>query len=171
MNQSCKEHLQAVLEECGIKKSNIFLSEEGLKRHNAPPYAAVLTGEATFQRDGSKVAKAKEDGFSVTRIRLYRKELPIRVLIAAKNQEALDEVLQVFFQKLGRRIFDKDNNAILIGVTDGDQEDQESKLNRKTEKELMVNFSGGVYQDKKAPLISIGIGDVEMEGRNDEEYS
>lgn len=163
MNQSCIEHLKEVLLDAGIKPANLFTTEEGLKRHNAPPYAGILMGEASYQRDGSKVAKDKKDGFSVTRVRLYRKELPVRVIVAAQHQSALEELLQFFFQKLARRIFDKEFNAILIEVTDGNWEEQESKLNRKAEKELTVRFMGGVYQDRKVPLVALAAGESEME--------
>lgn len=155
MIAECKNHVAGVLKQVGITET--YTDPEDLTRHHGLPYAVVLWGNETTERFRRRVGK--EDNLA-TRVRTYRwqlakRALPLAILIAAKDEPAVEGFATAFLLGLGTRLLDAGGNAVSIAPTGMTVIEDKSLLNQKSALEIRVEFQGGIYRDVTVPIAAL----------------
>jgi hypothetical protein len=151
----CREYLITLLNQAGITR--VYAEAEDAGKHQVRPYAQLIPGNEKLEYDGSLVAKEvdRENRQCTYRRRIYRHTAQIKVKIVHRDGNAAAQVKQAFLAGLERRIWDGDNNAILVSVATAQPEDDPSLLKQQDVVYLTVTFQGGVYRDHTVDLVNL----------------
>lgn len=166
MIRACLDCLEACLKGAGIER--VYTKPEDAAKHQAIPYAVVILGDETLQRDGSMVARA--DGPAANertyRRRLYKRSIQARVKVVHRDQAVAGDAGDAFLESLPRRIWDKHNNAVLVSARGAEADEEDASLLKKQGAVyFLITFEGGIYSDRVVKVCAIGVG-LEVEGVN-----
>lgn len=150
---SCIEYLLEILRENGIP-AHADAAEAA--KHQGAQWATIGFLDTKWFRDGSLVARAEDPaaGTRTYRRRLYKIALRTNIVIHSRRGQAADLGVTVA-GKLDRRIWDAEQNAILVTVRGPQPEDDPSLLKDRSTVELLVDFEGGIYRDRTVPLLDL----------------
>lgn len=104
-----KAFLEAALKAGGLTKS-IYTSLKQLKHAAGTQYGAVLRISDTPVRATSKKTFKDQQGASLIRRKLYTCETAYNVVLAAADEEKLEELLEGFLSNLERGFYDDGGN-------------------------------------------------------------
>lgn len=155
MMTSCYGYLENLLNSLGIDRVSAGAEENG--KHQTTPRAHLEPGPEKFTYDGSLAARQSdaENMRCTYRRRMYRHAARVDVQIYHRSAKEAAAVKRSFMAALARRIWDADNNAILVSVPESRPEDDPSLLKRQDAAVVTVTFEGGVYLDKTVELLEL----------------
>lgn len=154
MITECKHFLEQALKAAQVPR--VFYEVEALSQRNVLPFAVLVVDKETLSRDGSRVAKADlMDGRTrVYRRRLYRRELPVMLVLAHRDEAQADQVLEQVLRDAAEGFHDSAGNHHLVRVEAVKWIDEGSVTRKRATVEVDMVFSGGVYRDESVPLIT-----------------
>jgi hypothetical protein len=141
-----KDYLENKLKEADVK-GKIYRSMKYLKNSNSPYLGAILFEKEEFKKDGSKTIY-DDNGTKIKRIRKLIRETWLSVVIAHSKEYDCEVIFSNFLKVLDKGIDDGDGNFVDIEVLDSDWVDEEdSILNSKIAVQILIKFTGGIYED------------------------
>ncbi|MDZ4042912.1 MAG: hypothetical protein U1D96_05380 [Eubacteriales bacterium] len=149
----CLGYLETV---CKDRNILAYTQAIDVSKHQGKQWAIIEILDIQYTRDGSLVAK--EDDL-VAMLRTYRRRvhkviLRTKVQINTRSAQAA-VIAEQIIQDLERRIWDDDHNAILITARVSQPEEDPSMLQGRSATDLLVDFAGGIYQDRTVPLLDL----------------
>ncbi|MTI82740.1 MAG: hypothetical protein FH756_02340 [Firmicutes bacterium] len=155
MISECRGYLVSLLQEIGVSRVNT--DAEGGGKHQAAPFAQLMQGKEKFEYDGSLVARKldAENEQYLYRRRIYRHMAQVKVRITHRSGDEATAAKRDFLANLSRRIWDENNNAVLVSVPESSPEDDSSLLKQQDAAVVMVTFEGGVYKDYAIPIFDL----------------
>lgn len=150
-----KDYLEGKLNDIGLK-GKIYKSLKELKQFSGVELGAILPGEESFKRNGTR-SYVEQEGIRYIRKKVYDRSTNIVVVISGKDDSSTDELMASFIAALDKGLEDNKGNWVEIECTKGDWVDEaDSILRNKIAVQLLVTFEGGIYVDKATvPIKSI----------------
>lgn len=157
MRSICEAYLVQALQLAGI--THVYTEPKDAAAHTAVPYAELLWDKERLRFDGSLVAGyASTDSqgrpVRVLRRRVYERVLPVEVKLVHREGE-LAAVVESLISSLERRIFDGQENAILLKLDSSISEESASRLKGKEVTYFLITFEGGIYRDYSLYLLDL----------------
>lgn len=162
-----KDYIENKLREAGVK-GKIYKTMKELKQFTGVELAAVIPAEESFERNGAKGYITKEEGKRYLRKKIYKRTTNVLVVISNKNDSATDEIMCRFMSLLERGINDGNGNWVDIECKKGEWIDESDSIIRNNIAiQLLVTFTGGIYNDKSTTSINnIEFGGIYVEKNN-----
>lgn len=146
MFAACRAYLIQKLKESGIQMEPITTLKR-LQLYKNSHVGAVLFGEESLERDGSKRVFTDTDGTSKTRVCIFKRKLIFDVVIGEFTADKLGVIYQRFLEILGKGLY-VNGDFVYIDPSEADWvEDEDSILAAKIAVKVRITFTGGVYMD------------------------
>lgn len=145
-----KAFLEAALKAGGLTKS-IYTSLKQLKHAAGTQYGAVLRISDTPVRATSKKTFKDQQDASLIRRKLYTCETAYNVVLAAADEEKLEELLEGFLSNLERGFYDDGGNWVDVTPVETDWVDEDDcVMKAKMAVQIKVVCKYGIYKDVAA---------------------
>lgn len=166
MIDTCLAYLKDFL---AARKIPAYDDPSEASKHQGAQWARIETQRVKSFRDGTLVAKVEdlEDKTRTYRRRIYKLVLRCKLTINNRRGQAAALAEQIIAE-LDRRIFDQNENAIIITAQEGQAGDDPSVLRERGQADLLVDFEGGIYRDRTVRLLDLET-DMELEQEISEE--
>lgn len=164
MYSECKEYLIKKLEAAGIM-SSIFTDRKNLEATYESHVGAILFGEDTLTRNGSKT-RYKENGNDRKREKVFDRTISYDVIIGDYKEETVQEIFENFVTGLDKGIL---INGMYVSIDIGEidwVEQGDSLLKSKLAVQMKVLFTGGIYKQYELGNIQDINVTVEKEANN-----
>lgn len=134
-----------------IEGKRVSTDEADLAGHWAKvrPCALLTVGRQRMQRSGTRVARVSETASARTyRRRVYRRQLPLTVLLLAKTEAQAEELLVELLTALGNGYHDAGENHVRLLDVETGWEGERSRLRMEHAAAVTLHLRGGVYRDE-----------------------
>lgn len=149
-----KDYLIGILRTLDLK--NIYDDLDDLKRRHPSPSAFIyISDREDIEKDGQLVGYEDdlENKFRRYKKRKYKITNYVTVLFVSRSQAKAEQLKINFLKALDDRIFDNENNPILLSPYDSTLHLNESILNDKSGREILIEFVGGVFTERLFKLV------------------
>lgn len=141
-----QDYIEKKLKEAGIKTKVCRTMKELTTFSNAHVGAAIVHKDKLEREKKNKVYEV--EGSTIKRIRKFRRETTVNVVIGEFEASKCDEIFTRFLALIDRGIHDTSGNYVSIEIDEVDWVDKEdSILQSKIAAQIPITFHGGIYQD------------------------
>lgn len=113
------------------------------------PCALLIAGKEKIQRSGTRVARVSESAAErVYRRRVYRRTVPLTVLLLARSEDQAEELLVALLGELGKGYHDAGENWVRLAGVESGWTGERSRLRREHSAAVTLQLRGGVHRDE-----------------------
>lgn len=147
-----KAWLKSHIEAAGVER--VFVDAEDLVRNHAIPYAVLVVDKEKLERDGSRVGRADDEEHTTRTIRrrLWRRDLPVTVVLVHRDEEQADQVIEAVLAAVfaGYRT---ETDYHRVTAQTATWWEKKGTILGKAMVELPLVVHGGVFVNEEVPLV------------------